>query len=64
MKINLNDLANDLAKTDNPDRLNITAAHAKAVLGALGRKLRSISAKKRKEIFEVIRDRAGLEESQ
>ena len=62
MKINLNDLANDLAVADNPTGINLTSAHWKAALAVLGKKLRTVSDKRQMAILEAIIERAGTED--
>ena len=60
--INLNDLANDLAVADNPSGINLTAAHWKAALAVLGKKLRAVSDKRQVAILEAIIQRAGTDD--
>ena len=62
MKINLNDLANDLAVSDNPTGINLTAGHWKAALAMLGKKLRAVTEKCQMAILEAIIERAGTED--
>lgn len=59
MKVNLNELAAELAKMDEPARLNVDVAQAKAVLGALGRELRGMSPDQCTAVVAAIVCRAG-----
>ncbi len=60
MKINLNQLAAELAKSDNPKGRNEDVIAAKTILAALGRKLRSVDGATATQIVAAIATRAGM----
>ena len=59
MKVNLNTLAAELAKADNPQARNEDIVAVKAVLAALGRKLRTVGIGEALCILAAIGFRAG-----
>lgn len=63
MKVSLNQLANELAVTDKKSGIDLTAAHVKAVLAALGDRLRKENTAAAFAIVQAIAERAGTSKS-
>lgn len=59
MATNLNKLAAELASSDDKTGIDITVAHAKIVLAALGNRLRECETTEALEILAAIANRAG-----
>ena len=59
MKVNLNQLASELARADNPHARNEDVVAVKIVLAALGKKLRSVGIVEALSILCAIGIRAG-----
>ena len=59
MKVNLNTLASELARADNPQARNEDVVAVKIVLAALGKKLRSVGIVEALSILAAIGIRAG-----
>ncbi len=59
MKTDLNKLAAELARMDDPESCNFDVIAAESIIAALGKKLRSVGWMARLKIFWAIFKRAG-----